>query len=123
MSPVVLIFSREIDGGLTGLVKQIDKVVGESANGVGFLVLLDDNREGAIEKLKGLAQKSEIGQVALTVNEGGSNSPAGYKLNPKVTHTVLVYEKKKVVHNFALSSIGDSEASEILSASKKVLGP
>jgi hypothetical protein len=117
----VLVFAREIDKDLTGLVKELEKVVAASKKGVGFVVLMDDDKKGAAEKLKKLAEKEKLKKIALTVNSTGKKSPKGHKVNPKVKHTIIVYEKKKVVHNFALNKVGADETKKVVAAAKKVL--
>jgi hypothetical protein len=107
---------------LTGLVKQVDKVVAGSKQGIAVVVLLDDKKDAAVAKLKALREKNGLSKVALTVNGGGTKSPGGYKLNPAVKHTVLVYTKKKVLHNFATNTLSAAEAGQITAAAKKVLG-
>jgi hypothetical protein len=96
--------------------------VAGSKQGVGFVVLLDDDKDGAATKLKEFRTKNGVKKVALTVNGGGAKSPGGYKLNPKVKHTILVYEKKTVLKNFAVNALGAKEIKAIAVAAKTALG-
>ena len=104
------------------MVKELDKVVKGSKNGVGVVIQMTDDKAGAKKKLQEFAKANGIGKVALTVNKAGTKSPKGYKISDKVKHTVLVYKKKKVVHNFALNKLDEKSVKEIVAAAKKVLG-
>jgi hypothetical protein len=106
---------------LTGLVKEIDKLAkADKVNGA-VLVHFSDAKEEATKKLKELAEKNKLEELALTINQSGSKAPGSLKLNDKVKHTVLVYEGKKVKHNFALDKISEASVKEIVEKSKKVL--
>lgn len=107
---------------MASLVKEVEKVVAKSKEGTGVVISLDDNKDAATEKLKAFAKEHGLTKVALTVNKAGKGSPGGYKLNDTVKHTILVYEKKKVVHNFALNEIDEKSTKEVVAAAAKVLG-
>ena len=115
-------FTRDLDKGLTSLVKDIEKTINSSKNGLAFIVHMEDDAKGSAEKLKALAKANSLSKVALTTNKSGKKSPAGYKIDDKVKYTILLYEKKKVVKNFALNKIEDANRKEIIAALQKLVG-
>lgn len=114
-------FTRDLDKALASLVKDIDKTVKSSKNGVAFVVHMEKDTKGSAEKLKKLAEAHKLGKVALTTNKSGEKSPPGYKIDDKVKYTILLYEKKKVVKNFALNKIDDDTRKKIVEETKKLM--
>lgn len=106
---------------MTGLVKQIDKIVSDSTNSVGVVILMNDDKAGSANKLKKYGQENGLKKMELSVNLSGAKSPGRCKINPAVKHTIVVYEKKTVVENFALNKIGESETAKIAAAFKKLV--
>ena len=86
-------------------------------------MLLSDEKTKQKAKLKEVAEKNKIQKVALTLNASGKKAPGSYKLDPKVKHTILVYEKKKVVHNFAFNKISKEDIQKFVAKAKEVLKP
>ena len=117
----MVVFARDLDKALASLVKDIEKTVKGSKNGVSFVVHMDDDSKGSAEKLKAFAKANGLSKVALTTNKSGKKSPAGYKLNDKVKYTILLYEKKKVVKNFALNKIDDASRKKVVDATQKLM--
>jgi protein tyrosine phosphatase len=108
---------------LTGLVKELDKVVKENKGSTAVVILMADDKKAAADKLKAYAKEHGIEKVALTVNVTGSKSPNKYKVDDKVKHTVIAYTRKKVVENFALNTIDEKSTKEIIEKTVKVLKP
>ena len=117
----MVVFTRDLDKALASLVKDIEKTVKGSKKGVSFVVHMDDDTKGSAEKLKAFAKANGLSKVALTTNKSGKKSPAGYKINDKVKYTILLYEKKKVVKNFALNKIDDASRKKIVAATQKLM--
>ena len=115
--------TREIDKDLTSLVKEADKVVAASEKGAGVLVLFSNEKAQIKEKLKDVAKRNKIEKVALTINGTGKKAPKDLKIDPKVKHTILVYEKKKVVYNFAFNKISKEDIQKFVAKAKEVLKP
>jgi hypothetical protein len=116
------VFTREIDKGLTGLVKEVESALKDKKNTTAFLVLQEKDQKAASDKLNKLAAETKA-TFPLTVAEDGDKSPSGYDLDPKVKHTVLVYKNKKVVNNFALNEITEGDLKAIVEAAKKNMEP
>lgn len=108
---------------MAGLVKQLDKVAARSKSSMSYVVYLHDDVKEASKRLAVFAKENKVQAVDLTVNKSGAKSPQGYKLNPKVKHTVLLYEKNKVVGNWALEKIDKKSVTEVLAAATKLLRP
>jgi len=104
--PVVAIFARTPDENLTALMSEIDGVVAkhEDKKMASFVNLLGKDAETLKEKAGWLVKKSGAKLVAVVVPEEFQKGPADYNLNPKAEVTVLVYNRGKVVANYALAS-------------------
>lgn len=105
---------------MASLVKELDKVAAKNKNTFTYVVYLNDDQVVAKKTLVSFAKTNKLTAVDLTLNKSGSKSPKGYKLNPKVKHTVLMYTGKKVVQNFALDKIDAAVTKKIVAAATKV---
>ncbi len=114
-------FSHEVDKGLTGLVKELDKVLGENKGSVGAVILLTEDRKGNTEKLLALAKDTGIANLALTINEKGKQGPDYLELNPEMKHTVLFYRDRKVESVHALKEITDKDSKALATTAAKLL--
>ena len=114
--PAVVVFTRDVGKDLAGLVKEIDNVAATAKDFFSYVVYLDDDKKAATKKLQDFAQANKVRAVDMTLNQSGATSPRGYNVNPKVKHTVLVYEKNKVVHNFALNSLDKKSVGAVVAA-------
>ena len=119
--PVVLIFTRDVDKGVVSLVKAVDEAHKGKKDAGAFLVLLDKDSKAGKEKIEKLQAEAKV-SIPLTVNKLGEKSPEGYKLNPDVKNTILVYKDRKVVKNFALDAISEKDVKEIVEAAKHNMG-
>lgn len=100
------------------MVKAVDAAHKGHKNASAFLVLMDKDEKAGKEKLKKL--QAETGaSFPLTVSKSGEKSPAGYEVSSDVKSTILVYKDKKVVNNFALNKIGESDIKAVVEAAKK----
>jgi len=95
-----MIFAREVSDSLTSLVKQIDAETAKHAkkNMGSFVVFLSD-KEGLQEHLKGMAEKNNIKQCVLTIDNVAG--PEGYEVAKDAEVTVVLYNRRKVEANFA----------------------
>ena len=121
--PVVLIFARELNEGLTSLVKKVDAFVKENQgqkNMAAFVVFLEEDKTKLEPKLKELAEQEQL-SIPLTIAIDGVQGPKSYKLHPDVKTTVLVYKEKKVQANFALQKVEKEDVEKILAAAKNML--
>lgn len=90
--PVVSIFTREVNGEVAALIKQLDGLVGKNAKSemAGFVVLLTDEPEAQVDKLKEVAAKNDIKHVPLTTFDGPAGPPA-YKIAKDADVTVMMW--------------------------------
>ena len=116
--PVTLIFTREVNKELAGLVKAVDAVHKDQKKAGAFVVLLEKDEKAGREKLAKLAAETGA-SIPLTVNKLGEKSPDGYGLSPDVKNTILIYKERKVVSNFALNAISEKDIKAIADAAKK----
>jgi len=116
------VFAREVNPGLTGLVKKLEAATRAhsdcSFRAVVVLLSDDDKMEG---KLKELAEKEGLKKVVLAVES--PTGPPSYKLAKEAEVTVLLYEHKKVKKNFAFEKgkMTDKEADVVVGAVKEIL--
>ena len=107
---------------MAGLVKELDKVAQKNKNTISYVVLLKDESDATKKTLAAFAKSNKLAAVDMTVNKTGSKPPKGYKLNPDVKHTILMYSRNKVVANFALDKIDAAATKKVVAAATKALG-
>ena len=107
---------------MASLVKEVDKVTKASKDGESVVVLLDDDAKKSAKQLEEAAKAAGLEKVALTVNKSGAKPPAGLKINTKVKYTIRVYQKKKVVKNFAFNEIKDEDRKKVVEEATKLMG-
>ncbi len=101
-----MLFAREVTGPLSSLLKQFDASVAKNkdADLKSFAVFLTEDSEAMETKLKAFSEKEKISEnVPLTVVESLSG-PEPYKINKDAEVTVMLYNKGKVVSNFAFKA-------------------
>lgn len=122
---MVSIFAREITDALTGLVKEVDTVVGKNKDKkmAAFVVLLSDDPDAAEPKLKELAKKHGIKNTPLTVFDGIAG-PERYKIAKEADVTVLMWTRQKVAvnHAFRKGDLKKASIKEIVADTSKILG-
>lgn len=121
-NPVAIVFAREINPGLTSLVKKLEQATADYSDCKmgAFVVLLsdDDQMEG---KLKELAEKEKFKKLVLTLDS--PQGPPKYKIAKDADVTVILYEKKQVKKNFAYEKgkMTDKDVDAVLVAVKEIL--
>jgi hypothetical protein len=131
LRPAVLVFVREISAdksSLTNLLQKLDEAVDRYKNAelrAGVVVLNDDfaneqTRKELVRKLESSAKDLKHVLVALD----GAAGPEKYKINKDVDVTVLLYNRHKVVANFAYAKdkLTDKDVITIMAAVKKTVG-
>jgi hypothetical protein len=117
-----LIFVREIDDPLTGLVKDIDKRLHgvpaiNQGHKLGVWVVVCNENEAAKEQARDLVTKEGLQHVVVgTTMPGG---PPRYRVNKDAEQTVVIYYRDgTVVANFALQEcdLDEAKATEIIKA-------
>ena len=110
---VALIFAREVNDSLTGLVKTIDKQLNDASAGrggqgkLGVFVILCSDDPTMRQQLEGLLAREGLKQVVLATHD--SAGPAKYRVAREAELTVVIYENhSRVAANFAFEN-GDLE--------------
>jgi hypothetical protein len=97
--PVAMIFAREINDGLTSLVKKLDESTdNNSACRMGSFVVFCSDDEGLEKKLKDLADKEKLKHIVLTIDNPAG--PEAYKIAKDAEITVVLYTKHEVKVNY-----------------------
>ena len=110
-NPVAMIFAREVNDGLTSLVKKIDEATEKHSDcRMGSFVVFCNDDEGLEKKLKALAKKEKLENVVLTIDNPAG--PRDYKIARDADITVVLYTKHKVKANYAFKK-GELTAREI----------
>ena len=106
--PVVAVFARTPDKSLTSLMTELDAIVSknEDKKMASFVNLLGKDVETLKEKAGWLVKESKAKNVAVVVPMDHEDGPADFSLNAKADVTVLVYNKGKVIANYALPTGG-----------------
>jgi transcription elongation GreA/GreB family factor len=117
-----MIFAREISDSLTSLVKQIDKATLDNASARmgSFVVFLNDDDK--LEKqLKALADKEDIKETVLTIDNPAG--PSGYKIAKDAEVTVVLYTHRNVKSNHAYhkGELNDKAIADIVADIPKIL--
>jgi hypothetical protein len=131
LRPVVLVFWRENPAEkpqLMDLLQKLDEAVGRYKNAelrAGAIVLSDNfaneqTRKDLLQKLE--ASAKDLKHVLIAVD--GAAGPDNYKISKDAEVTVLLYEKHKVLANFAFAKdkFTDNDVSTIMAAVKKMVG-
>jgi hypothetical protein len=118
--PTLLIFVHRITRPGLKTLRPIDEFASQHGKLNAHIVWLTEDRDKAEEYLK-RAEKSLNLQVPIGICLDGKDGPLAYGLNDKVTLTVLVADKNKVVANFALTDPNERDAPKVIESLKKVL--
>lgn len=125
-APTLLIFMHApTENGITrpGLqfLRPVDKFAAENDKLNTHIVWITGDKEKTEGFLK-RAEKSLSLQSPVSICLEGKDGPATYGLNDKVSITVLVANKGKVVANFALVDPNAKDSRKVIMAVAKVLG-
>lgn len=116
----MLIFAREINDPLTGLVKKLDEVNAKNGRMASYVVFCSD-AEGLDKKLKELAASQKIQKTGLAIDN--PTGPGEYHIARDADVTVLVYRNKTVSANLAFKKgeMMDADADKVLAELAKIL--
>jgi hypothetical protein len=118
----VCVFARKTTEPLTGLVKQIDKKIGEDNKLKAFVVVLSGDAEESAKELEMLAKDAGIESVPLTVFDGPSG-PEHYQVARDADVTVLMWRNGKVEVNHAYKGeLTDKDVRAVVADIPKILG-
>ncbi len=90
-------FAKTPDDALASVVKQIDKFVADNEGVNAVLNFSGELTDEYNEAIQDFAEENNIKNVALTTSADG----ARFKVNEDAELTVMAYNKKTVVYNFA----------------------
>ena len=97
---MVAIFAREVNPGLTSLVKKIDAASSEfKAKGIKSFVVFMNDDEKLEDSRKKFSEKEGIAKTVLAIDNIAG--PKGYDIAKDAEVTVLLYTGRKVVANHA----------------------
>ena len=117
-----MIFAREISDNLTSLVKKIDEATAKNAKAkMGSFVVFCNDDEKLEDKLKELAEKEKLSKCVLTIDQ--PSGPKSYKISKEADVTVVLYNKRKIMANFAFKKgdLKDKNIEEIIDSLKEIL--
>ncbi|HEX5273225.1 MAG TPA: hypothetical protein VFW33_22165, partial [Gemmataceae bacterium] len=89
-----MVFAREINDPLTGLVKKLDEVNQEKGAKMGSVVIFLGDDESLEKSIKGLAEKEKVKKTTLMLDNPAG--PPDFHINKKADVTVLLYVNKTV---------------------------
>jgi hypothetical protein len=111
-----MIFAREINDGLTSLVKKLDDATDKHSDcRMGSFVVFCNDEEGLDKKLKALADKEKLKHIVLTIDNPAG--PKSYEIAKDAEVTVVLYTKHNVKVNHAFKK-GELKASDV----EKIVG-
>lgn len=115
--PMVMIFTRESDGKLQRLVKQLDKAITENEDSQlrGFVTVLGSDSEKASQQASEMAKATKAENVPFVVAEELEKGPASYKLGDEAV-TVIIASDGQVVSKHA----GDADELDLEAVMKDV---
>src|SRR6185312_15099386 len=117
-----MIFAREINDGLTSLVKKMDEATDKNSDcRMGSFVVFCSDEEGLETKLKDLAKKEKLKNIVLTIDNPAG--PTKYKVAKDADVTVVLYTKQKVKANYSFKKgeLKDKDIDKIVSELSKIL--
>jgi fructoselysine-6-P-deglycase FrlB-like protein len=118
---VVCVFARKTSEPLTGLVKQIDRKIGENAKLKSFVVILTQQGDSTADALKKLARDAGIEHVPLTLHQDPAGLP-DYEIARDADITVLMWSGHKVKVNRAFKGeLTDRDVRAIVADIPRVL--
>ena len=117
-----MIFAREVSDSLTSLVKKIDAETAKNSKAkMGSFVVFMSEDEKLGDKLKTLAEKSSLKKTVLTIDNPAG--PDGYEVSKDADITVVLYNKRKVMSNYAFKKgeLNDAAIEKVLADLPKIL--
>ena len=105
-----MVFAREINDPLTGLVKKMDDINKQKGSEMGSVVVFLSDDEAMEKAIKGLADKEKIEKTTLMLDN--PSGPPDYHLDKEADVTVLLYVNKTVKVNHAYKK-GEFKAADV----------
>jgi hypothetical protein len=124
LSPVAMVFAREVSPGLVTLMKRLDEVTGKYADcEMGSFVVFLNNDEELPGELKALARQESLKHLVLA-----TDAPAGpqdYTVAKGADVTVVLYTKHtvKANHSFRKGELTPRAIDQVVADVAKILPP
>src|SRR5476651_1554235 len=117
-----MIFAREVSDSLTSLVKQLDAETAKNAKAkMGSFVVFLSDEEKLEAKLKSLGEKEGLKKCVLSIDNPAG--PKGYNVAKEADITVVLYNQRKVIANYAFKKgdLNDAAIAKIMADVPKIL--
>ena len=117
-----MIFAREVNDGLTSLVKKIDEATAKNRDcRMGSFVVFCSDEEGLKKKLEDLADKEKLKHTILTIDNPAG--PGEYNVAKDAEVTVVLYRQQEVKANYVFKKgeLKDKDIDKILGDVSKIL--
>jgi hypothetical protein len=117
-----MIFAREVNDGLTSLVKKLDEATSKHSDcRMGSFVVFCSDDEGLRKQLADLAKKEKLKKIVLTIDNPAG--PQKYNIAKDADVTVVLYTKRNVKVNYAFKKgqMTDKDIERIVTDVSKIL--
>jgi hypothetical protein len=121
-NPVVMVFAREPNDALVSLIKKVDGATVKHADKkMGSFAVFCNDSEALAGKLKDLAKKENLKAFVLAIDN--PSGPTPYNVAKDADVTVVLYNKSKVIANFAFKKgeLRDTDVQRIVSEVSKIV--
>jgi hypothetical protein len=118
-----MIFAREVSDNLTSLVKKIDaETTKNKSKKMGSFVVWLSQDEKLSDKLKDIGKKEGLKSCVLSIIDNPSGPPK-YEVAKDAEVTVVLYNNRKVVANYAFKKgeLNDAAITKIMADVPKIL--
>jgi hypothetical protein len=122
LSPVAMVFAREVSPQLTKLIKQLDAVTAKNASKqMGSFVVFLSDKEGLGDQLKKVAASENLKTTVLAIDN--PSGPEKYDVARDADVTVVLYNEHKVLDNqsFRKGQLNDQAITKIMANVPKIL--
>jgi hypothetical protein len=110
-NPVAMIFAREPSEQLVSLISKLDaETVKNKDKKMGSFAIFCNDADGLDGKLKGVAKNQKLQAFVLAIDN--PTGPEPYKIAKDADVTVVLYNKSKVIANYAFKK-GELKASDV----------
>jgi hypothetical protein len=120
-NPVAMIFAREVTPTLTTLIKKVDAETAKNKGcSMGSFIVFCSDKEGLESELKTLAQKNNIKNTILAIDNPAG--PKAYNVNRDAEVTVVLYTERMVKANYAFKKgeLKDADVEKIVADVSKI---
>lgn len=121
LSPVVMIFAREVSDPLTRLITKTDAATAKHhASTMGSFVVFLSNQKDLDKQLREVGKKNALKHIVLSIDEPAG--PEGYKVSKDADLTVVLYNQHvvKANHAFKKGELTDKAIDQIVADLPKI---